>query len=82
MQEAHDFAPVAYAATLRLVVLLLHFFDGFRTSHEVNTIDLLSDDDLRALVDEDAIAQHRLRRLRPTSPAICTAQNPDVLPGP
>ena len=79
VQEAHDFALVAHAATLRSRVPFLHFFDGFRTSHEVNTIDLLSDDDLRALVDEDAIAQHRLRRLRPTSPVIRgTAQNPDV----
>jgi pyruvate-ferredoxin/flavodoxin oxidoreductase len=79
VQEAHDFALVAHAATLRSRVPFLHFFDGFRTSHEVNTIDLLADDDLRALVGDDAIAAHRLRRLRPTAPVIRgTAQNPDV----
>jgi pyruvate-ferredoxin/flavodoxin oxidoreductase len=79
VQEAHDFALVAHAATLRSRVPFLHFFDGFRTSHEVSTIELLDDDDLRALVDEAAIADHRLRRLRPTAPVIRgTAQNPDV----
>ena len=79
VQEAHDFALVAHAATLRSRVPFLHFFDGFRTSHEVNTIQLLNDDDVRALIDEADIAQHRARRLRPTSPVIRgTAQNPDV----
>src|SRR4051794_22179048 len=79
VQEAHDFALVAHAATLRSRVPFLHFFDGFRTSHEVSTIELLDEDDLRALVDETAIADHRLRRLRPTAPVIRgTAQNPDV----
>ena len=79
VQEAHDFALVAHAATLRSRVPFLHFFDGFRTSHEVNTISLLTDDDLRCLVGDDEIAQHRLRRLRPTAPVIRgTAQNPDV----
>ncbi|HTH04356.1 MAG TPA: hypothetical protein VL916_00745, partial [Ilumatobacteraceae bacterium] len=79
VQEAHDFALVAHAATLRSRVPFLHFFDGFRTSHEVNTIELLRDDDLRAILDEGAIADHRMRRLRPTAPVIRgTAQNPDV----
>src|SRR6476620_4231165 len=79
VQEAHDFALVAHAATLRSRVPFLHFFDGFRTSHEIGTIDLLDDDDLRAIIDETAIAEHRLRRLRPTAPVIRgTAQNPDV----
>jgi pyruvate-ferredoxin/flavodoxin oxidoreductase len=79
VQEAHDFAAVSHAATLRSRVPFLHFFDGFRTSHEVNKIELLDDDELRALVGDDAIAAHKLRRLRPTAPVIRgTAQNPDV----
>jgi pyruvate-ferredoxin/flavodoxin oxidoreductase len=79
VQEAHDFAAVSHAATLRARVPFLHFFDGFRTSHEVNRIDLLGDDDLRALVSEDDIDAHKMRRLRPTAPVIRgTAQNPDV----
>jgi pyruvate-ferredoxin/flavodoxin oxidoreductase len=79
VQEAHDLALVAQAATLRTRVPFLHFFDGFRTSHELNTIDLLSDDDLRALVPEDLIRAHRGRALSPERPFIRgTAQNPDV----
>jgi pyruvate-ferredoxin/flavodoxin oxidoreductase len=79
VQEAHDFAAVSHAATLRARIPFLHFFDGFRTSHEINRIDLLGDDDLRALVRDDDIAAHKLRRLRPTAPVIRgTAQNPDV----
>ena len=79
VQEAHDFAAVSHAATLRARVPFLHFFDGFRTSHEINRIELLDDDDLRALIDDDDIAAHKLRRLRPTAPVVRgTAQNPDV----
>ncbi len=79
VQEAHDFAAVAHAATLRSRVPFLHFFDGFRTSHEVNTIETIGDDVLAGMLDDEAIAEHRLRRLRPTSPVIRgTAQNPDV----
>ncbi len=79
VQEAHDFAAVSHAVTLRTRVPFLHFFDGFRTSHEVNTIELLVDDDLRALVREDDVTAHKLRRLRPTAPVVRgTAQNPDV----
>jgi pyruvate-ferredoxin/flavodoxin oxidoreductase len=79
VQEAHDFAAVSHATTLRTRVPFLHFFDGFRTSHEINRIDLLTDGDLQALVRDDDIAAHRGRRLRPTAPVVRgTAQNPDV----
>ena len=79
VQEAHDLAAVAQVATLRSRVPFLHFFDGFRTSHELNTIELLSDDDLRALVAEDLVRAHRRRALSPAHPIIRgTAQNPDT----
>ncbi len=79
VQEAHDLALVAQAATLRTRVPFVHFFDGFRTSHELNTVELLSDDDLRALVPEDLVQAHRGRALSPERPFIRgTAQNPDV----
>jgi pyruvate-ferredoxin/flavodoxin oxidoreductase len=79
VQESHDLALVAQAATLRTRVPFVHFFDGFRTSHELNTIELLSDDDLRALVPEDLVRAHRARALSPERPFIRgTAQNPDV----
>jgi hypothetical protein len=79
VQEAHDFALVAHAATLRSRIPFMHFFDGFRTSHEVDKIALLGEDDLRALVPEDALLAHRARGLSPDTPTIRgTAQNPDV----
>ena len=79
VQEAHDLALVAQAATLRTRVPFLHFFDGFRTSHELNTIELIDDDSLRALVPESLIREHRMRALTPERPFIRgTAQNPDV----
>jgi pyruvate-ferredoxin/flavodoxin oxidoreductase len=79
VQEAHDLALVAQAATLRTRVPFVHFFDGFRTSHELNTIELLSDDDLCALVPEELVRAHRGRALSPERPFIRgTAQNPDV----
>ncbi len=79
VQEAHDFAAIAQAATLKTRVPFLHFFDGFRTSHEVTKIEQLSNDDLAPLIDEDAIRQHRSRGLSPDHPFIRgTAQNPDV----
>src|SRR6516164_4867941 len=61
VQEAHDLALVAHAATLRSRVPFVHFFDGFRTSHELNTIEPLSDEDLRALVPEGLVRGHRGR---------------------
>ncbi len=79
VQEAHDFAAVATAATLRSRIPFLHFFDGFRTSHELNVIDPLSDDDLRALLDDELVSAHRARALSPDHPVIRgSAQNPDV----
>ena len=79
VQEAHDLALVAQAATLRTRVPFLHFFDGFRTSHELNTIEMIDDDTLRALIPESLIREHRMRALTPERPFIRgTAQNPDV----
>src|SRR3984885_8184890 len=79
VQEAHDLALVAQAATLATRVPFVHFFDGFRTSHELNTIEMLSDDDLRALVPAELVRAHRGRALSPERPFIRgTAQNPDV----
>jgi pyruvate-ferredoxin/flavodoxin oxidoreductase len=79
VQEAHDLAVVAQIATLRTRIPFLHFFDGFRTSHELNTVELLSDDDLRTLVPADLVRAHRGRALSPDRPFIRgTAQNPDV----
>jgi pyruvate-ferredoxin/flavodoxin oxidoreductase len=79
VQEAHDLSLVAQAATLRTRIPFLHFFDGFRTSHELNTIEMLDDDDLRALVPADLIREHRARALSPAQPFVRgTAQNPDV----
>jgi pyruvate-ferredoxin/flavodoxin oxidoreductase len=79
VQEAQDLALVSHAATLRSRIPFLHFFDGFRTSHELNTIDRLSEDDLRAMLDEELIAAHRARALDPDRPVLRgTAQNPDV----
>ncbi len=79
VQEAHDLALVAHAATLRSRIPFVHFFDGFRTSHELNTIDLLDDAVLHALVPESLVHEHRMRGLSPERPFVRgTAQNPDV----
>jgi pyruvate-ferredoxin/flavodoxin oxidoreductase len=79
VQEAHDMAAIAHAATLESRVPFMHFFDGFRTSHEVNTYQELSDDTLRALIKEDTITAFRERSLTPDRPLLRgTAQNPDV----
>ncbi|MDQ7842312.1 MAG: pyruvate:ferredoxin (flavodoxin) oxidoreductase [Armatimonadota bacterium] len=79
VQEVHDLALIAHAATLAARVPFLHFFDGFRTSHEVAKIEELTDDDLRAMLDEALIRAHRERALSPERPVIRgTAQNPDT----
>ncbi len=79
VQEVMDFALIAQAATLEARVPFLHFFDGFRTSHEVNKIEQLSDDDIRAMIDDNLVRAHRARALNPDRPFIRgTAQNPDV----
>ncbi|HEY6104179.1 MAG TPA: pyruvate:ferredoxin (flavodoxin) oxidoreductase [bacterium] len=79
VQEAHDLALIAHAATLGARVPFLHFFDGFRTSAEVAKIEELTDDDLRAMLDEELIRAHRERRLDPNRPVTRgTAQNPDT----
>jgi len=79
VQEAHDFALIAQAATLETRVPFLHFFDGFRTSHEINKIELIPQDVMRAMIDEQYIYQHRSRGMDPENPFIRgTAQNPDV----
>ncbi|MBP6003022.1 MAG: pyruvate:ferredoxin (flavodoxin) oxidoreductase [Pyrinomonadaceae bacterium] len=79
VQEAHDMALIAQATTLRARVPFIHFFDGFRTSHEVNKIDFLSDEQIRAMIDDDLVFGHRRRALNPDNPFIRgTAQNPDV----
>ena len=79
VQEAHDFAAIAQMATLKSRIPFLHFFDGFRTSHEVAKIEELADDDLRALLDAEAIAAHKARALSPDRPVLRgTAQNPDA----
>ncbi|WP_017715389.1 pyruvate:ferredoxin (flavodoxin) oxidoreductase [Kamptonema formosum] len=79
VQEAQDFALIAQAATLESRIPFLHFFDGFRTSHEVQKVELLSDEDLQALIDDRHIFAHRSRALTPDRPVLRgTAQNPDV----
>jgi pyruvate-ferredoxin/flavodoxin oxidoreductase len=79
VQEAHDLALIAQAATLESRIPFLHFFDGFRTSHEVNKLTMLSDEQIRAMIDDDLVIAHRQRALNPDMPVIRgTAQNPDV----
>jgi pyruvate-ferredoxin/flavodoxin oxidoreductase len=79
VQEAHDFAVIAQATSLAARVPFIHFFDGFRTSHEVAKIQLLTDDDLHAMIDDQLVFEHRHRGLSPERPVIRgTAQNPDV----
>jgi pyruvate-ferredoxin/flavodoxin oxidoreductase len=79
VQESQDTAVISQMVTLRSRVPFLHFFDGFRTSHEVSKIELLSDEDLKALIDEESILANRDRALTPDRPVIRgTAQNPDA----
>ncbi len=79
VQEAMDFALISLAATLKSRVPFLHFFDGFRTSHEVDKIEKLSADDMKAMIDLDLVLAHRARALSPEHPFIHgTAQDPDV----
>jgi pyruvate-ferredoxin/flavodoxin oxidoreductase len=79
VQEVHDFALISQAATLAARVPFMHFFDGFRTSHEVMKIEQLTDDDLRAMIDDELVRAHRARGLSPDRPVLRgSAQNPDV----
>ena len=79
VQEVMDFALISQAATLEARVPFLHAFDGFRTSHEVMKVELLDEEDIRAMIDDDAVRAHRTRGLTPDKPVLRgTAQNPDV----
>jgi len=79
VQEAQDLALIAHAATLESRIPFLHFFDGFRTSHEINTMEQLAREDIRAMIDDSLVYAHRQRALSPDHPFIRgTAQNPDV----
>ncbi len=79
VQETMDMALIAHAATLEARVPFLHFFDGFRTSHEVQKVELIDDDDIRKLINDDLVRAHRARALSPDNPFIRgTAQNPDT----
>jgi pyruvate-ferredoxin/flavodoxin oxidoreductase len=78
-QEAHDFACIAQTASLASRIPFVHFFDGFRTSHEVSKIEMLEDDDLRFMIDDDLVRAHRERALSPDRPVVRgTSQNPDT----
>jgi len=79
VQECHDMALVCQAATLKSRIPFIHFFDGFRTSHEVSKITLLSDEEIRAMIDDQLVFDHRSRALNPDKPFMRgTAQNPDT----
>ncbi|MBP1683842.1 MAG: nifJ [Ignavibacteriaceae bacterium] len=78
-QEVMDFALIAQAATLNARIPFLHFFDGFRTSHEIMKIEELTVEDMHAMIDDDLVIAHRKRGLTPDNPVLRgTAQNPDV----
>jgi pyruvate-ferredoxin/flavodoxin oxidoreductase len=79
VQEAHDMALIAQAATLASRIPFLHFFDGFRTSHEIATIELLSDAQIRSMIDDELVRAHRARAMSPERPMIRgTAHNADT----
>ncbi|OIO69482.1 MAG: pyruvate:ferredoxin (flavodoxin) oxidoreductase [Zetaproteobacteria bacterium CG_4_9_14_3_um_filter_49_83] len=79
VQQAHDFAMISHAATLKARMPFMNFFDGFRTSHEINKVSLISDEHIRAMIDDELVYAHRNRALNPDNPFIRgTAMNPDV----
>lgn len=79
VQEAHDMALISQAATLKARIPFMHFFDGFRTSHEINKIQLIPEHQIRSMISDTLVNEHRLRSLNPDNPFIRgTAQNPDV----
>ncbi|HUU47093.1 MAG TPA: pyruvate:ferredoxin (flavodoxin) oxidoreductase [Acidobacteriota bacterium] len=79
VQEAHDFPLIAQAASLEARVPFIHFFDGFRTSHEIQKIKIIEDETLRGMIDDNLVLAHRARALSPDHPVVRgTAQNPDV----
>jgi pyruvate-ferredoxin/flavodoxin oxidoreductase len=79
VQEAMDLALIAHSASLETRIPFMHFFDGFRTSHEVSKIEMLNEDDMRAMINMDRVIEHRQRALSPDHPVLRgTAQNPDV----
>ena len=79
VQEVMDMALITQAATLESRVPFLHFFDGFRTSHEISKIEVLSEDEIRSMIDDDLVIAHRMRRMSPDAPILRgTSQNPDV----
>ncbi|MBL0154846.1 MAG: pyruvate:ferredoxin (flavodoxin) oxidoreductase [Chitinophagaceae bacterium] len=79
VQEAHDFALISQVASLRSRIPFIHFFDGFRTSHEVNKLELLSDEQIKSMIPDELVIAHRNRGLNPEHPFIRgTAQNPDI----
>jgi len=79
IQEAMDMALIAQASTLKARVPFVHFFDGFRTSHEIQKIEQLTYDDMKAMIDDDLVIQHRMRGLNPENPYLRgSSQNPDV----
>jgi pyruvate-ferredoxin/flavodoxin oxidoreductase len=79
VQEVMDFALIAQAVALEARVPFLHFFDGFRTSHEILKIEEITYDDMRAMIDDELVIAHRMRGLSPDRPSVRgTAQNPDV----
>ncbi len=79
VQEAHDFALISQASTLKSRVPFLHFFDGFRTSHEISKINMLSDEQMRGMIDDTLVREHRYRSLSPERPFIRgSSQNPDI----
>ena len=79
VQEAHDMALISQAATLKARIPFMHFFDGFRTSHEINKIKLIPDAQIRSMISDELVNEHRFRSLNPDRPFIRgTAQNPDV----